>query len=456
MIKFLTFSKKNCSRLKYRAIECNWFDKVKAINNCQKDLQTIILKSLDNMADNDILVYADEFSEINLNGKYIFLNERISHLKNYDIIISECENIQKKLMYIKKTDFSIYFFKHFEEFDKLKNDSRILKLKPNLKLLQALTFSTNEEIRLSDNDILPNCKIHYYEPFSMFVVGHVLPIHEINYDMYTHFINVGDSNIDRVSANEGVNIKNHQDLAELTALYWIWKNLDINDLDVIGFSTYRKPFLIKNSVAYEMIKSGKIDCVANKYALTNFSRIHKLELGEENIKEFKDIVKSLMSNEEYDAFINDYENSRYVYICNSFYMPRNRFNEFCENVFKIMLPVSEKMKNKFGNKDHRPCPGCFSEAVSSFYLKKMFKNVFAAPFLIYPLFKEYYNQNLQYYDPQIFGVINNNENREIFYPQGVFPPKTNTKEITSGFYSENDIVRSVNNRIAKTRGILIK
>lgn len=438
MIKFLTFSKKNCSRLEYRAVECGWFHKIEAINECQDDLPTVILKSFEDMSDGDILVYANEFSDINLDGEDIFMNQRIFYLTtSYDIIMSECEAFQKSLLYIKKSTFSENLFKHFDEFDKRKNIGEVLKIKPNLKFLQMQSGTFDIDIRHSENDIVPNCRMHYYEPYAMFVAGHVLPLYEVNYDAYTHFINVGSDNLHRVSANDGDNIKDYQDLAELTALYWIWKNLDISDLKYIGFSTYRKPFFATNEDMFKLLEEGNIDCIANEYH-TNFRNIHMIELGEDNVTEFEDIVKSILPSNEYEEFLNDYRNSKVIYICNSFVIKSEMLDELCKKVFDIMLTVSERMRGKCGVKDHRPCAGCFAECVMSFYLKKLFKNIYTKPFLIYPLYKQYSN-GLIVKDPMIFGTYIQPDGSKLFFPLGEHPKKdADQNDLTTCFYSEAD------------------
>lgn len=176
-----------------------------------------------------------------------------------------------------------------------------------------------------------------------------------------------------------------------------------------------------------------------------------VELGEANVREFEHILEEAMPPSEYAEFINDYENGKFIYICNSFVMPRSKFGEFCKKIFKVMIPVAERMEGKSGVKDHRPCAGCFAEAVTSFYLKKMFRSIYTSPFLIYPLYKRYIADDLLSLDPLIFGSIIEN-GKEIFLPLGECPPKGSGERVST---SRNDTTYRVSNML-KTQGYLVR
>ncbi len=284
------------------------------------------MNEFSNLEENDILVYANEFSEINLNG-YLIFNKNIELLNECDIVIKQLYNdIDSIVLYIKKTKNVVNFFTNWNEnIDEFKNKNFVKYIKPSLKSLQAPSFNMQIEFRCCDDDIIPNCKFNSYEQFSMFVAGHVLPFYEDNYDCYTHFINVGFDDLHRCNANTKENIQEYQDLAELTALYWIWKNLDISDLKYIGFSTYRKPFLKSNKDLYDILNRDGFDCIVNRY-YSNFYKTHEIELGKENVNEFENILKNIMSTKEFSDFIEDYERGTFIYICNSFIISTDNFN----------------------------------------------------------------------------------------------------------------------------------
>ena len=75
-------------------------------------------------------------------------------------------------------------------------------------------------------------------------------------------IEVGAANrnnfIYQLHDNTGENISTENEYyGELTGLYWIWKNTDIQDDDIVGFCHYNKCLAISKSNASKTIRSTR-------------------------------------------------------------------------------------------------------------------------------------------------------------------------------------------------------
>lgn len=215
--------------------------------------------------------------------------------------------------------------------------------------------------------------------------------------------------------DEGDNISNKNNtFNELTALYYAWKNLNV---DVIGLAHYRRYLDLHHSKP--LFKKDSIDVVKN--ITKNSSKIELLG----NIKKSSSkILKFLKSNDviiakpcfctiegEYCSIADDYShnhissdwdicmqvilelnpdykksidsylyNSNKFYICNMFIAKKEWFNDFCSWIFPILFEVENRItisKDPF----QRRVTGFLSERLFTLYILHNEFNIKELPIL---------------------------------------------------------------------------
>ena len=165
--------------------------------------------------------------------------------------------------------------------------------------------------------------------------------------------------------NTGNNIseKNHT-YCELTAIYWAWKNLNLDEFDYIGVAHYRRHFSIKkNAKSLEFaLKKQELESVFQKsnsetvittpkrryfssienhyiYSKKGFDKQHKADI--ENLKR-----ATIELSPEYEEDLNDVLKSNQAHMLNMFIMPTNLFSDYCSWLFPIIDRVVYLSKDR--------------------------------------------------------------------------------------------------------------
>lgn len=147
--------------------------------------------------------------------------------------------------------------------------------------------------------------------------------------------------------NIGLNISNENIYyGELTGLYWIWKNENINKEELVGFCHFNKCLDVKFSKAYNLlINRKKYDfLVADKTYITPHPRKDELDA----------IVKILKKNypEYYITWLKIYRKDGSSYACNNaqlFITTGKWFNKYCLFLFDVLKQMRQIIGNRTGS-----------------------------------------------------------------------------------------------------------
>lgn len=141
---------------------------------------------------------------------------------------------------------------------------------------------------------------------------------------------------------------------ELTGLYYLWKNCKD---DVVGLEHYRRYFvdgkrkLLSEEKINDILKSNDIICADFDSMLTRCTledRFNRPACSVGTMKLELKIIKDLMKiyhPEMYDDF-EKYLKQKYHYQFNMFICKKELINEYCEFLFTMLKPISDKMLDK--------------------------------------------------------------------------------------------------------------
>lgn len=177
--------------------------------------------------------------------------------------------------------------------------------------------------------------------------------------------------------DEGDNIScKNPNYCELTAVYWIWKNE--NDNDIKGLCHYRRYFtkaIISQDKKYfltkEDIKKYFEDGV--EYILPYKSRYVRnanynyLKCGREiDLNILRDVI-----NEKYPAYIQDYDyimRHNWSYLTNMMITTSEQWNLYCEWLFDILFEVEKRTDLTGYSKEEARIYGYMSERLLSVWI----------------------------------------------------------------------------------------
>lgn len=153
------------------------------------------------------------------------------------------------------------------------------------------------------------------------------------------------------SIKDNISNKN-KNYCELTGMYWMWKNKEINENEIIGLCHYRR-FFIKNALSvkketyldYENIERilRKYDIIVPKqrtYAnkiKDNFSNAPK----KEDMEKTKRIIQKLYP--EYIDSFNKFLDGHTVYFYNMFIAKKSVMNEYFKWLFDILFELEKEI-----------------------------------------------------------------------------------------------------------------
>ncbi len=170
------------------------------------------------------------------------------------------------------------------------------------------------------------------------------------------YIGVGNNkNIQNVEVydsygEDNLSIKN-KNYAELTALYWIWKN---DNSDYIGLEHYRRFFYHKYLSVFKYIPVSKRKMVKylKKYDVILPERIPLSIFGAKNIFEFyktchygEDLeTAGKVIKQMYPEYSEDFDtvmNLDSIFLCNMFVMSKELLNKYCNWIFPIFSELEK-------------------------------------------------------------------------------------------------------------------
>ncbi|KRM61381.1 glycosyltransferase [Paucilactobacillus vaccinostercus DSM 20634] len=178
----------------------------------------------------------------------------------------------------------------------------------------------------------------------------------------------GDNTGDNISAkNSSYN--------ELTALYWGWKNLDVDALGLVHYRRYlslhHKKSLssILSTVEIEKLLKNSDVILPKKrhyYIETNYSHyIHA------HPKEELDLAKKIIS-QKYPEYIDDYESvmqQTSAHMFNMFVMKKELLDRYCEWLFDILAEIEKNLDTTDYDKYQSRVYGFISERLLDVWLQ---------------------------------------------------------------------------------------
>lgn len=163
-------------------------------------------------------------------------------------------------------------------------------------------------------------------------------------------IGVGNRKISNVVFydNVGDNIsEKNANYCELTALYWIWKNVTA---EYIGLEHYRRFFYSKNCFKAKPMSERQLLKKMGKYEVVlpvkenfkcsvyeHFKKLHYINDLE--------ICRQLIAL-KYPEYLKDFDfimSERHISVCNMFVMPKPLMDEYCEWLFGILFEAEKKI-----------------------------------------------------------------------------------------------------------------
>ncbi len=164
-----------------------------------------------------------------------------------------------------------------------------------------------------------------------------------------------------IGDNTGENISHKNAYyAELTALYWAWKNLNC---DYLGLVHYRRHFSVKgrwfrrNHSSIEcVLETDKINdllkikpvllpTMRHYYIETIYSQYcHTMTDGEKHLSSTRTII-----SDKYPDYVLEFDNvmkKRAAYMFNMFVMPKTLANQYCEWLFNILFELEKRVDSR--------------------------------------------------------------------------------------------------------------
>ena len=176
---------------------------------------------------------------------------------------------------------------------------------------------------------------------------------------------IGDDTGDNISSR-------NRSFAELTALYWAWKNYDkLGNPDYIGFMHYRRYFDVKSITDY---LSQDVDIIVPE------AYHHKESVQEQfctfHNKDFLDIILSKIqkNSSNLSTFSEKFFNGNYQYLCNIFVMKKKYFMEYIQWLFSIVFDIDKEIDySKVSTYNYR-VPAFCAERLTSLWIENKKEN----------------------------------------------------------------------------------
>lgn len=211
----------------------------------------------------------------------------------------------------------------------------------------------------------------------IFVVTHK-NFNVITDDIYQP-IGVGDDNQlsrDYIRDNTADNIsEKNKSFCEMTALYWMWKNISLEDENkIVGLVHYRRYFFDKGSILsrvnIEEIMSGTDIVVPKKrnYYITSVENHYKRSHEYNDLNLAKKIVEQFHPDytSSFDKVMKDSRLSLY----NMFLTKSYILNEYCTWLFPILFKLEESIDTSKYDSYQKRVIGFLAERLFNVWLEK--------------------------------------------------------------------------------------
>jgi len=179
------------------------------------------------------------------------------------------------------------------------------------------------------------------------------------------------------SSGDNISIKNDT-FCELTALYWVWKNNYLDDIDYIGLVHYRRYFRGKlNFKDRDILDPNEIDVILsssdivlpkrrNYYIESVYSHYKHAHFGSD-LDRLREIIDDLSPD-----YLNSFDlvmSQRSLHLYNMFIMSKERFVEYCEWLFPILFVLEEKIDISHRDSYQRRVFGFLGERLLNVWVK---------------------------------------------------------------------------------------
>lgn len=182
----------------------------------------------------------------------------------------------------------------------------------------------------------------------------------------------------RDDINDNISEKN-PNYCELTALYWIWKN--INNYDIVGLCHYRRYFVSQIQHGWEvLLKDETIEKYLNKYdIILPQKRVFLKQTVEEqyysNDKAFKkdyEILRNVIKDKEpdYIEIFEEVSKSHSTFLYNMLITKKTTLNQYCEWLFNILFEVEKRVDISNYTAQQKRIFGYLSERLMTVYIIK--------------------------------------------------------------------------------------
>lgn len=187
------------------------------------------------------------------------------------------------------------------------------------------------------------------------------------------FVGFGFNKGNYIRDNLGDNISfKNKNYCELTALYWIWKN--VKDAEYISIEHYRRFFM--NSFLLKPISKKRVTEFLNNYDGI-VTRKYKFHVSIKKYYSDKHYSADLSVVEEaikimYPEYLEDYKivmDGHETSMCNMLVLPKSKFNEYCKWLFDILFYVEKNIDISDRDDYQKRVFGFLSERLQNVWMK---------------------------------------------------------------------------------------
>lgn len=185
-------------------------------------------------------------------------------------------------------------------------------------------------------------------------------------------------NIKYISDSSGVNIANkNENYCELTAIYWIWKN--IHDCDNVGIVHYRRYFVYgfcsklvdDKYIEKNLVKKHYDIILPYKFKAKHSVYKHFIDSPSGKDKDLINLRKIIAK--KYPEYIESYDyvmSSRKASYCNMMISSKKIYNDYCTWLFDILFDLEEITDLTGYTQQQKRIYGFLSEFLLNVYVRK--------------------------------------------------------------------------------------
>lgn len=155
---------------------------------------------------------------------------------------------------------------------------------------------------------------------------------------------------------------------ELTGLYWIWKNYNFCENEIVGFAHYNKILDITPKMVEQLVKDKKIEwIVRDPVKMVKHDYQQDIEVLENILKKYYTSYYSVWK-ELYNS--NGESKTENCVNCEMFYTSVEEFNNYCKFLFGVLFKVFEVIGDVDREPYHKRYCAFLGERLLSVYLIK--------------------------------------------------------------------------------------